>query len=109
MSNRSDKLYITDIRESIKKIELYIRGLKFEDFRKDSRTIDAVVRNLEIIGEAAKNISKEVKSANSQIPWKEMTSLRNKVSHEYFGVDMDTLWETATVDLPELLSMLRHL
>lgn len=77
--------------------------------KKNEKTVDAVVRNLEIIGEAAKNISQEFESKFPEIPWKEMISMRNKVSHEYFGVDSEILWETVTKDLPLLKEKLRKL
>ena len=71
--------------------------------------MDAVVRNLEIIGEAAKHVSKTIRERNKDIPWSEMVSMRNKVTHEYFGVDMEILWKTITEDLPELKKKIKKL
>ena len=100
MSKRGLKLYLEDIRDSIVKIESYIKDLNFDKFSKDVMIIDAVVRNLTIIGEAAKNIPEEIKSKNSEIAWGEVVGMRNKVTHEYFGVDEDILWKTIKEDLP---------
>jgi len=100
MSKRGVALYLEDIKESIKKIEKYMRGVEFEDFSRDDQLIDAVVRNLSIIGEATKNIPKEVKSKNTDVAWREIKGMRNKVIHEYFGIDEDILWKTIQEDLP---------
>jgi len=100
MSKREAKLYLEDIKNSIEKIEKYVSDTDFEKFSRDEKTIDAVVRNLEIIGEAVNNLPEEIKSENPDIPWKEAIGMRNKVIHEYFGVDDEILWKTATDDLP---------
>jgi len=102
MAKRSDKLYLRDILDSIEKIEKYVRGLNFEKFSENLMIIDAVVRNLEIIGEATKNLSKEIKILHPEIPWKEMKGMRNKVIHEYFGVNLKIIWKTIKERLPEL-------
>ena len=100
MSKRGDKLYLEDIKESIKKIEKYTKGMSFAVFARDMRTIDAVVRNISVIGEAVKNISKETKSKNPEISWREIIGMRNKVIHEYFGIDEEILWKTIKEDIP---------
>lgn len=102
MSKRSPKLYLDDIVNSIKNIEDYIKGMSFSEFTHDRKTIDAVVRNIEIIGQAARNIPQEVTAEYPALPWKEMVSMRNKVLHEYFGIDMEILWKTIKEDLPNL-------
>ena len=99
MSKREAKLYIQDIKDSIKKIQGYIKGLDFGDFIKNDEKIDAVVRNLTIIGEAANNIPKEIKTKYSDIEWRKMIGMRNKITHEYFGIDEDILWKTITEDI----------
>lgn len=109
MSKREAKLYIEDILHSIQKIENYTKGILFVDFEEDGKTVDAVVRNLEIIGEAAKNISHEFGNKFPKIPWKEMITMRNKVSHEYFGVDSEILWKTINEDLPLLKEKIKKL
>ena len=101
MSKRGIGLYVADIQESISRIEAYTKGLTFEVFRDDKKTIDAVVRNLEIIGEAVKNIPESIQSLHPDIPWREIMGMRNKITHEYFGVEEETLWKTVTDDLPQ--------
>lgn len=91
---RTDKLYIKDILDAIKSILEYTAGLSFEQFRNKKIVIDAVVRNFEIIGEAAKNTSEDIKLSYREIPWKEMSGMRNKIIHEYFGIDLDIVWKT---------------
>ena len=100
MSERGAKLYLADIEDALGKIEKYTSGLSFEQFTSNQQVIDAVVRNFEIIGEAVKNIPSEVASAHPDIPWEKMISMRNKVIHEYFGVDDEILWKTIHEDLP---------
>jgi uncharacterized protein with HEPN domain len=102
MPNRNDSLYLEDIYSSIKKIQKYTNGMAFEDFEKDGKTVDAVIRNLEILGEASKNISSKIKIGTPYIPWRSMIAIRNKVIHEYFGIDFEILWKTIKDDLPKL-------
>ncbi len=102
MSKREAKLYIEDIKSSIEKIESYVKGLNFDEFVRDNMAVDAVVRNLTVIGEAAKNIPEEIKIKNPDIAWDEAISMRNKITHEYFGVDEEILWKTIIEDLPVL-------
>jgi uncharacterized protein with HEPN domain len=98
---RNYKMFIEDIIGSIEKIEKYIGDLEYADFEKDSLVIDAVVRNLEIIGEAAKNVPEDVRLAHPEISWNRMIGLRNITIHEYFGVDLGIVWEIITKNLPE--------
>lgn len=100
MSKRGIELYLADIQNAVRKIEKYTRGIDFAEFCRDEQIIDAVVRNLSVIGEAAGNIPKEVKAKNSDVAWKEIAGMRNKVVHEYFGVDEEILWQTIQDDLP---------
>lgn len=102
MSDRPIKLYLHDIKEAIGKIESYTRQIVFDEFKKDAKTIDAVVRNIEIIGEAARHIPSEIRIRHIEIPWKEIIGTRSKVIHEYFGVDEEILWKTVTEDIPQL-------
>ena len=85
----------------MKRIAEYISGYDLIKFQEDHKTIDAVVRNFEIIGEAAKNIPSSLKNKCPEVPCQEMYYLRNKVSHEYFGVDSDVIWDVAANFLPE--------
>src|SRR3990167_3464705 len=102
MSSRSIELYLTDIKEAIDKIEKYVRQMTFTDFEQDSKTVDAVIRNIEVIGEAAKHIPAEVRLKHMEIPWKQIVGSRSKAIHEYFGIDLEILWRTATEDIPKL-------
>ena len=100
MSKRGVELYLRDIKDSIRKIEKYMHDVNFNKFSRDEKLIDAVVRNLSIIGEAAINMPKEIKTKNPDVAWKEIKGMRNKVVHEYFGIDEDILWKTIQEDLP---------
>ncbi len=84
-------MYIENILLSMNRIAEYIDTFSFADFTRDSKTVDAVIRNFEIIGEAARNIPPEIKSKYSEVPWAEMYLLRNKISHEYFGTDYEII------------------
>ncbi len=99
---RDPKLFFADIFESIELIEKYTKGLTYEKFIKNNTIQDAVLRRFEIIGEAAKNIPDNIKKKHQNIPWKEMANMRNVISHEYFGITMKRIWNTAKKDLPKL-------
>ena len=99
--DRTYKMYLEDLIIAMNRIGEYIEGLSFINFKKDYRTVDAVIRNFEIIGEAAKNLPDEVKEKYSEVPWAEMYLLRNKVSHEYFGIDYEIIWDVASNYLPD--------
>ena len=109
MSKREPRLYLVDIYDSINKIEEYTKGLLFPEFSNDQMTVDAVVRNLEIIGEAAKNVPAETSDKYPSIPWEKMVSMRNKVIHEYQNVDLDILWKTIKEDLPPVKDAIKKL
>lgn len=109
MSKREPVLFLQDILDSISKIEDYTKGLSFEEFSKNDEKIDAVVRNLEIIGEASRNIPSDIIEKYSDIPWQKMVSMRNKVLHEYFGVDEEILWKTINEDLLPLKEQIKSL
>lgn len=94
-------MYLEDIRIAMNRIAEYIDGLNFTEFRHDHKTVDAVIRNFEIIGETSKNLPADFKEKHAEVPWDEMYLLRNKVSHEYFGVDYEIIWDVALNYLPE--------
>ena len=94
-------MYLEDLLLAMNRIAEYIEGLTFVDFKKDYKTADAVIRNFEIIGEAARNLPSEVKEKYHEVPWDEMYLLRNKVSHEYFGIDYEIIWDIASNYLPD--------
>lgn len=99
---RDHRVYLKDILSSISKIEEYIGDFKLEDLIKDSMRVDAVVRNLEIIGEAAKHIPEDVKEMYSFVDWRKISGLRDILIHEYFGVDFDILWDIVKNKIPVL-------
>ncbi len=106
---RSDKLYLSDILEAINNIQKYVNSLSYAKVRKNRMLIYAVIRNLEIIGEAAKHISKQEKRKHSEIEWRKIAALRNILIHEYFGVDLDVLWDIIQNKLPDLKNKIERL
>jgi uncharacterized protein with HEPN domain len=102
-SERDQILYLEDITLSMQRVQEYIEGIDFQQFKWDYKTVDAVIRNFEIIGEASKNLPRTLKEEYSNVPWEEMYRLRNRISHEYFGIDYEILWEIATKHLPQNL------
>ena len=102
MSKRPTDLLLNDIRESINRIAEYTGGISLEDFSKDQKSIDAVARNLEIMGEAANRLPDEFKESHSEIEWYKIVGLRHRIVHEYFGVDLQIIWRILQKDLPEL-------
>ncbi|WP_321416307.1 DUF86 domain-containing protein [uncultured Desulfobacter sp.] len=102
MSHRTWKFRFEDIIEALDRIFRYVKELDYDGWIKDQRTIDAVIRNLEIIGEAAANVPQEIQELYADIPWYQMKGMRNILIHEYFGVDNDVLWSTIKKDLPAL-------
>ena len=94
-------LYLEDMLQSMEKIEVYLNKLNFSEFKKNSMVVDAVIRNFEIIGEASKNIPKNIQEKYPEIPWRKMYGLRNLISHEYFGIDYEMIWEIAKKNLPK--------
>jgi uncharacterized protein with HEPN domain len=103
MSKRGNVELLSDIKEAITRIRTYIKGMSYREFLDDIKTQDAVVRNLEIIGEATKNLSDELKSEYPGIPWKQQARLRDRLIHHYSGVNYDIVWDIATEELPEVL------
>ena len=99
---KNDLIYLKHIRDSINDIDEAIAGTTYEQFLENKILLKAVVRDLEIIGEAAGKISLEFRDANMQIPWRDMIDMRNVLIHEYFGVIPETVWKTCTENLPEL-------
>ncbi|WP_297505127.1 DUF86 domain-containing protein [Thermococcus sp.] len=102
MSKRDPCLFMNDILEAIGRIEEYTSGYTFETFINDKKTVDAVLRNLEIIGEAARNIPDEVRERYPSVPWRRIVGLRNVVIHHYFGVDLSVVWVIVSSQLEEL-------
>lgn len=102
MSKRPVDLLLDDICEAIDRIEQYISGMSFDVFSNDRKSVDAVVRNLEIIGEASNRLPTDFKNSHSQIEWHKVVGLRHRIVHEYFGVDLKIVWQILQKDLPSL-------
>lgn len=101
-SERDWLFRIRHIHEALDRIRQYIEGMDFESFQEDSKTVDASLRNLAVIGEAARHVPTEITTDYPEIPWNEMRGMRNIVIHEYFGVSLAIVWRTLERDLPLL-------
>jgi uncharacterized protein with HEPN domain len=99
---KEDKIFLKHILDSINQIVEYLNGVDFEDFIKRKLIQDGVIRQLEIIGEATKHLSPELRKKYSNIPWEDIAGMRDKLIHHYFGVDLEAVWDTAAKDLPDL-------
>ena len=100
MSKREPAAVIQDIREAASRIISYTSKMEYEDFLQDYKTQDAVIRNIEILGEAAKLLSDEAKEKYPGIPWKDIAGTRDKLIHNYFGVNVDIVWDIAKNEIP---------
>ncbi|RLI99543.1 MAG: DUF86 domain-containing protein [Candidatus Aenigmatarchaeota archaeon] len=94
--------YVKDILDNINYVMEFTKGIEFEDFANDKKTVYAVIRSLEIIGEASKKIPKDIKEKYKEIPWKQMSGMRDKLIHEYHGVDIEIVWTVVKKELPPL-------
>jgi len=106
---RDYRLYLDDMLEAIGKIEKYTEDLNFERFSKDEKTVDAVIRNFTIIGEAAKQIPASIRKKYPEAPWKEMAGMRDKLIHVYLGIRYDVVWETIVIRLPQLKPLIEKI
>ncbi|MGI4728886.1 MAG: HepT-like ribonuclease domain-containing protein [Janthinobacterium lividum] len=109
MSKREPKLLFEDILECAEKILRYTNHLTFEQFMRDELTMDAVIRNYEVIGEAANRLPDESKAKLPNLEWHKLKGFRNRLAHEYFGIDYDLVWKTKTKLLPELISSIKNI
>jgi uncharacterized protein with HEPN domain len=107
--HKDDSIYIEHIFNCLERILLYIKNIQEESFSEDYKTQDAVIRQLEIIGEAAKKISDIFKDKYPDIPWKDLSGMRNKLIHDYIDVDISIVWKTASEDVPVLLKIFKEI
>jgi uncharacterized protein with HEPN domain len=102
MRKRNDAVYLRHILDAVERIEQYTAGMTEQKFLQNSLVQDAVVRQLEIIGEASRNLSDELRQKHSQVPWAKVVGMRNRIVHAYFDVDLTIVWEVIQRDLPDL-------
>lgn len=109
MKNLDFTDYINDILNSIEEVNEFTADMSYDDFFRDKKTTNAVIRSLEVLGEAARKIPDDLRSKAPNVPWDKMTGMRNKLIHEYFGVDLEIVWAVIKEELPPLSSHLKKL
>lgn len=109
MSKRGNNELVEDISEATRRLEIYSQDMDYGAFLEDIKTQDAVIRNFEIIGEAAKNITDDFKEKHPDIPWKDLAGIRDKLIHHYFGVNLEIVWTIIEEDLPNLKKELQDI
>ena len=105
--SRNESLYLGDIQESCEKILRFTEGMTYKEFIHDDLHFDAVLRNLEVIGEAVKNISEETRITYPKVKWRKIAGFRDIVAHEYFGVNEETVWDIVKNEVPDLLEIVK--
>lgn len=101
--------YLNDILDTVRKVQIFTKGMTFDTFKTDDKTVFAVIRAMEIIGEAVKHVPNDVRLSNPSIPWKSMAGMRDVLIHDYFGVDVETIWITVKDKIPPLEPILRQI
>ncbi|MDM8524291.1 DUF86 domain-containing protein [Desulfococcaceae bacterium HSG8] len=109
MSERTDADFLTHIAEAAGRAASYTEKMIHEEFFEDTKTQDAVIRNIEIIGEAVKNLSDEIRGRYPEIPWKGLAGMRDRLIHQYFGVNLDIVWNVAKEELPDILLKIKEI
>ena len=105
--SRDESLYLADIQEACEKVIRFTKGMTYKEFFRDDLHFDAVLRNLEIIGEAVKNVSEETRQKYSNIKWRKIAGFRDIVAHGYFGVNDETVWDIVENEIPTLLATVK--
>ena len=106
---KDNTVYLQHIRDAIQRTKRHLTGVSWEQFKQSELVQDAVIRQMEIIGEATRNLSDDFRQAHSQIPWSQIISLRNRLIHAYFAVDLTIVWEIAHTDLPLLKKQIKRM
>ncbi len=109
MKKRDDRVYLHDMLDAIRIIETYLQGLTYETFGQDKLRQDGVVRELEIIGEASRNLSEAFQLQHAEIPWADIIGMRHKIVHDYSNVNLRIVWDTVANDLPPLKQQLKQI
>lgn len=109
MSERDFRLYLSDILDSGRAIQEFVKGLSFEEFCKDRKTYSAVIREFEVIGEAVGKLSDKLKIKHPNVEWQDIKDFRNLLIHEYFGVDLEIVWRVVRDDLPALINAVNEI
>jgi uncharacterized protein with HEPN domain len=109
MKSRSDNILLFDILECCERISSYIQGVSKSDFEQNYQLQDALIRKLEVIGEATKGLTTEITTGSPKIPWSKMAGMRDRMVHQYFRVDLDVVWQTVTADIPMLKGQIEPL
>lgn len=108
-TRRNIRDYLLDIRDSLNDIRIFVGDMTFKEFLEDRKTINAVIRSLEVIGEATKKIPDDVRQNYPEVPWREIAGMRDKLIHEYFGIDLEIVWETVQHDLSALYAAVQKI
>lgn len=106
---KDDSIYLKHILDAISRIEEYVQAISYEDFMDNHLIQDGVIRQIEIIGEATKRLSREIRKGHPDIPWKDIAGMRDKLIHDYLGVDLAAVWDTAKKDIPALKNRLGNI
>jgi uncharacterized protein with HEPN domain len=109
MKDRDLRDYINDLVEACEDILSFTRGMSYSDFAGDKKTINAVIRSLEVIGEATKKLPRSFRDSYPDVPWKRMAGMRDKLIHEYFGVDTQMVWQVVERHIPDILPLVKEI